>query len=98
MAQVETTPTASEKNTWFDALAGYALQGAEIYTRITEAKAAAKPNNTTVYRAEDATGAKATGTASTAAQTGKIPAWVLPVSIVGGGLLLVLAFLGLRRR
>ena len=95
----ENTPPAT--GGWFDSLVNVALKGAEVYGKVQEVKASTKPNNVTVYRNEDINPRTGTGygvapTGSAGVSTSRVPAWVLPVSIVGGVLLLVLGlgFLG----
>lgn len=95
MATPAPAPAPASSN-WFDSLVNVALRGAEVYGKVQEVRAASKPNNVTVYREEDVNpatgkpyGVTATGTAGVAVS--KTPAWVLPVSIVGGVLLLVLS-------
>ena len=96
----ENTPPAT--GGWFDSLVNVALKGAEVYGKVQEVKASTKPNNVTVYRNEDINprtgtgyGVTPTGTAGVTPPS-SLPAWVLPVSIVGGVLVLVLGlgFLG----
>jgi hypothetical protein len=94
MATPAPAPAPASSN-WFDSLVNVALRGAEVYGKVQEVRAASKPNNVTVYRDEEVNpatgqpyGVTATGTAGVAVS--KTPAWILPVSIVGGVLVLVL--------
>ena len=101
----ENTPTAANPGgAWYDPLASLALKGLEAYTRVQEVKASSKPNNVTVLRAEDlnpktGTVEGVTHTGSAGVSASKLPAWVLPVSI-GAGVLLLLALVipALRRK
>lgn len=100
MADPVTPPAGGN---WYDPFVNLALKGAEIYGKVVEVKAASKPNNATVLRAEDINpatgkpyGVTPTGTAGVTTST--TPAWLLPVAIGGGVLVLLLAVLGLRRR
>jgi|GEM_PF-6787040 hypothetical protein len=102
MAETTTSSPAPASN-WYDPLVNLALKGAEIYGKVVEVKSASKPNNVTVLRAEDihpATGKPygVTPTGSAGVTTSTTPAWLLPVAIGGGVLVLLLAVLGLRRR
>lgn len=99
---MSTTPTASNPGgAWYDPLAALALKGLDAYTKVQEVKAGTKPNNVTVLRPEEvnpSTGnvAGVTPTGSAGVKTSALPAWVVPLSIGGGVLLLALALL--RRR
>lgn len=95
-----TTPPAGGK--WYDSLVNLALKGADVYGKIQEVKASTKPNNVTVYRDEEINpatgkpyGVQPTSSAGVSTPSAT-PAWILPVSIGGGILIIVLVVLGLR--
>lgn len=99
---MSTTPTpANPGGAWYDPLAALALKGLDAYTKVQEVRASTKPNNVTVLRPEEVnpntgTVAGTTPTGSAGVTHSAMPAWLLPVAIGGGVLLLALALL--RRR
>jgi hypothetical protein len=100
MADPVTPPAGGN---WYDPFTNLALKGLEAYTKVAEVKASQKPNNVTVYRTEDldpATGkpytVKPTGTVGVSTPSA-VPAWLWPVALVGGGLVLVIVLVRGRR-